>query len=108
MAHTYDELHKMAVAQLRKVAEEQGDHDELHGYKTMHKQELLPALCTVLGIEAHEHHDVVGINKAAAKSQIHQLKLKRDAAIEAHDSAELKAIRHKIKRLKRKIRRATV
>ena len=108
MAHTYDELHKMAVSQLRKVAEEQGDHDELHGYKTMHKHELLPALCTVLGIEAHEHHDVVGINKAAAKSQIQALKLRRDAAIEARDHAELKDIRHKIKRLKRKIRRATV
>jgi len=108
MPHTYDELHKMTVVQLRKVAEEQGDHDELHGYKTMHKHEILPALCKVLHIEAHEHHDVIGINKTAAKSQIQKLKLKRDAAIEAHDSAELKAIRHKIKRLKRKIRRATV
>jgi len=108
MAHTYEELHKLTVSQLRKVAEEQGDHDELHGYKTMHKHELLPALCKVLHIESHEHHDVVGINKTAVKSQIQELKLKRDAAVEAHDSAQLKEIRQKIKRLKRKIRRATV
>ncbi len=108
MAHTYEDLHRMTVAQLRQVAEEQGDREELHGYKTMHKHELLPALCTVLQIEAHEHHDVVGINKTVVKSQINDLKRKRDAAIEAGNSAELKEIRQKIKRLKRKIRRATV
>jgi hypothetical protein len=108
MAYTYDELHKKTVAQLRKIAKEQGDHEELHGFLTMHKHELLPALCTVLGIEAHEHHDVIGLDKAKMKTQIRALKLKRDAALEARDYKELKETRHKIKRLKRKIRRATV
>ena len=107
MAHTYDELHKMTVAQLRDIAKKL-DHEAVRGYTTMHKHELLPALCKVFGIETHEHHEAVGINKTTLKGQIRDLKVKRDAALEAHDLAELKDIRHKIKRLKRKIRRATV
>lgn len=108
MAYTYEQLKKKTVAQLRKIAEDQGDHDELHGHLTMHKHELLPALCKVLGIEAHEHHDVIGVNKTKLKAQIRELKTKRDAALEAKDYDALKEARHKIKRLKRKIRRAMV
>ena len=40
MAHTYDELHKMTVAGLREVAEAQ-DSDDLTGYKSLKKAELL-------------------------------------------------------------------
>ena len=107
MAHTYEELHKKTVAQLRTIAEGI-DHDAVHGFRTMHKYELLPALCEALGIEAHEHHEVVGIDKAAVKAKIRELKLKRDAALEAHDHAELKHIRRRIKGLKRKIHKATI
>ena len=107
MAHTYDELHRKTVAQLRQIAKEM-DHDALHGYTTMHKQDLVLALCTAVGIESHDHHDVLGIDKAKIKAQIKALKLKRDTALEAHDSAQLKGIRHRIKRLKRKIHKATV
>lgn len=107
MAYTYHELHEKTVAQLREIA--QGlDHDAVRGFMTMHKQELLLALCEALGIEAHEHHDVVGIDKSGLKSQMRQLKMQRDAALEARDHAELKLLRRKIKRLKRKVRRATV
>ena len=106
MAQTYDELHKKTVAQLRQIAKEM-DHDALHGYSTMHKHDLVLALCTALGIDAHEHHDVIGIEKAKIKAQIKALKLKRDTALEAHDPAQLKEIRHRIKRLKRKIHKAT-
>ncbi len=107
MAYTYEELHKKTVAQLRKIAEEL-DREELRGYRTMHKFELLPALCKALGIEAHEHHEAIGINKTAIKAQIRELKQRRDAAAEAGDLDQLRQVRHKIKRLKRKIRRATV
>ena len=107
MAHTYEELHKMTVAQLREVAKGL-DHEAVRGYTTMHKHELLPALCTAFGIEAHEHHEAIGIDKSVLKAQIRGLKVKRDAALEARDPAELKDIRRKIRRLKRKIRRATV
>ncbi len=107
MAYTYEELHKKTVAQLRKIAEDL-NRDDLRGFMTMHKFELLPALCKVLGIEAHAHHEALGINKTAIKGQIRELKKLRDAAAEARDIDRLHQISHKIKRLKRKIRRATV
>lgn len=107
MAHTYEELHGKTVAQLREIAEGI-EHDALHGYTTMHKPELIKALCTALGIEAHEHHEVVGVDKAAVKAQIRELKAQRAKALEAHDSKELKQIRRKIHRLKRTLRAATV
>ncbi len=108
MTYTWDELHKKPVAQLRKIAEEMGDHDELHGFLTMHKEDLLPKLCKVLGIEDHAHHNVVGIDKAKMKSQIRALKVKRDEALASGDRETMLDSRQKIKRLKRKIRRATV
>ncbi len=107
MSHTYEELHDMTVAQLRDVAQEV-EHDAVSGYSTMHKEDLLKALCTAFGIEAHVHHEVVGIDKAAVKAQIKALKVERDQALDTGDSKELKQIRRRIHRLKRKIRRATV
>ncbi len=107
MEHTFEELHKKTVADLREIAEGI-EHDALHGHTTMHKDQLLKALCTALGIKAHEHHDVVGIDKRAIKLQIRELKAKRDTALQAHNHAELKLVRRKLHRLKRKIRAATV
>ena len=54
------------------------------------------ALCTALNIPIHEHHDVVGIDKAALKAKMRALKKDRDAAIEAgdHDEAEGGAPQH--------------
>lgn len=106
--HTYDELKGKTVAQMREIAEGLGEHDALHGYTTMHKEELLVALCAALGIEAHEHHDVVGIDKGDVKSRIRELKKQRDALVEARDAKQLKVVRARIRRLKRKIRKATV
>ena len=48
------------------------------------------------------------IKKSGIKAQIRAQKARRDAALAAHDAAELRAIRKKINALKRKIRRATV
>ncbi len=106
MAHTYEELHKMTVAHLRDIAEGL-EHEALEGYTSMHKEQLLPALCQALGIEAHDHHEVVGIDKAKIKTQIRELKVERDATLAAHDHKQLKTVRRRIRRLKRKIRRAT-
>ncbi len=92
MEHTFDELKKKTVAELREIA--QGiEHDALHGHSTMHKEPLVLALCTALGIEAHEHHKVAGVNKAKIKKEIRELKSNRDTALEAHDHKELKSIR---------------
>ncbi len=107
MTHTYDELHKMTVAQLREVAAGI-DHEAVQGATQMNQEHLLLALCKALGIESHAHHEVVGVNKAAVKVQIRALKVERDAALEAHDSKQLKRVRHKIHRLKHQLRRATV
>lgn len=106
--HTYEELKGMTVVRMREIAEAAGDHDALHGYTTMHKEELLVALCTALGIEAHEHHEVVGIDKSEVKSKIRALKQQREALIEAKDARQLKIVRRRIRSLKRKIHKATV
>ena len=103
---TYEDLHGMTVTQMREVAKGRG-HSALKGYTTMHKEHLLPALCEALGIEAHEHHDVVGVDKAALKARIRDLKTKRAEALEAGDSQSLRRVRRKIRGIKRRIRKAT-
>ena len=107
MAHTYDELKHSTLAQLKEIAKEM-DHEAVEGFTQMNKDHLLQALCKALGIEMHVHHEVVGIDKASIKKQIKELKVERDKALEAHDHKQLKDVRHKIKKLKQKIRRATV
>lgn len=107
MAHTFEELSVMNVTQLRELAGEI-EHDAVAGYSTMHKEHLVPALCTAYGIDAHVHYEVVGINKAKVKAQIKTLKAKRDAALEAGDGKQLRFVRRRIHSLKRKIHKATV
>lgn len=107
MAYTYDELHKKTVAQLRELAKAE-DHELLRGYSTMHKADLLHALCEVFGVDEHVHHDVVGLDKGRLRAKIRELKRQREIALEANDTAQLKHVRKRIKRIKRKIRQATV
>ena len=107
MAYTYEQLHAMTVADLRQIA--QGlDHEAVKGATTMHKDKLLPALCTALGIEAHAHHHVIGLDKSGIKAEIRSLKAQRTEALGKKDYASLKTIRKKIHDLKRSIRKATV
>lgn len=107
MAHSYEKLHKMTIAQLREVAAGI-EHEAVEGHTQLNKEQLLPAVCKALGIEMHAHHEVTGIDKAAIKAKIHALRADRDAALEAHDHVQLKRVRRKLHRLKRAIRRATV
>jgi len=107
MAQTYDELKHSTLAQLKEIAKEM-DHEAVEGFTQMNKDHLLQALCKAIGIELHVHHDVVGIDKASIKKQIKELKVERDKALEAHDHKQLKDVRRQIKKLKHKIRRATV
>ena len=107
MSHTYDELKKMTVAQLREMASTL-DHEAVQGYTQLNKEHLLPAICKALGIETHEHHAVVGLDKSAVKSRIRELKKKRDELEAAKDRAALKPVLRQIHALKRQIRRATV
>lgn len=106
MAQTYEELKHKTLADLREMAKGI-EHDAVQGYTQMNKEHLLVAISKALGIQ-HEHHDVVGIDKAGIKSRIRELKSQREAAIAAHDHAQLKVVRRTIHRLKRQINKATV
>lgn len=106
MAYTYEQLKHMTLADLREIAKGT-EHDAVQGYTQMNKEHLIGALAKALGIQ-HEHHDVVGIDKASIKARIRQLKTQRTAALEAHDRAQLKVVRRTIHRLKRRIHKATV
>ena len=107
MAHTYEELKKMTVAQMRELAAGM-EHEALQGYTQLNKEHLLEALCKALGLEMHAHHEVVGIDKAKIKAQIKELKIKRAEAISAKNKIEIIKVRKKIRRLKRTLRQATV
>ncbi len=107
MAYTYEQLSQMTVTQLREIA---GgiEHEAVHGFSTMHKEKLLPALCQALGIEAHAHHHAVGVEKGALKAEIRKLKTERAAALQSKDRKQFKEILRKIHHLKRKLRKSLV
>jgi hypothetical protein len=109
MAHTYEELHKKTVAELRDIAKDL-DHEAVKGFTQMNKEHLLPAICEALNIkvEKHHHHEAEGIDKRKIKDELKELRVARQKAIEAGDRAELKAIRRKYHRLNHRIRAATV
>ena len=104
MAHTYEELKGKTIDELREIAKGI-EHEAVKGYTQMNKDHLLPALCRALGIDAHEHGAVVGIDKPAIKAKMRELREKRDAAIAASDRATLKAVRRQLHSLNREIRR---
>ncbi len=103
MAYAYHELRKKTVQELRDIAKDV-QHDAVQGHSQMNKDHLLPALCKALGIEMHEHQDIKGIDKAAIKAKMRELKSRRSAALEAHDHNTLKSLRRQIHRLNRQIR----
>jgi folylpolyglutamate synthase/dihydropteroate synthase len=107
MAYTHNELKHKTLAELRDIAKDI-EHEAVQGYTQLNKEHLVVAICKALNIDIHEHHVVVGIDKATIKSRIKALKTKRDAAISAHDRAGLKKARRGIHRLKRQIHKATV
>ncbi len=106
MDYTYEQLKHMTVAELREIAKGI-EHEAVQGYTQLNKEHLVVAIANALGIK-HQHHDVVGVDKASIKSRIRELKQKREAAISAHDHKQLKVVRRTIHRLKRQIHKATV
>ena len=103
MAHTYEELKKKTIAELRDIAKEL-THDAVQGYSQMNKEHLLPALCTALGIDAHVHHTAHGEVKAAARARLKELRGLREQAIAAHDHTALHTIRREYHRLNHSLR----
>jgi DNA-binding IclR family transcriptional regulator len=103
VAYTYHELKAKTIQELRDIAKDV-HHDAVQGFSQMNKEHLLPALCRALGIDAHEHSAVVGIDKPGIKAAMRELKAKRAAALEAHDRAALKSVRRHLHSLNRQIR----
>ena len=102
--HTYEELKKKTVAELREIAKGL-EHDAVKGYSQLNKEHLLPAVCQALGIDAYEHHHVVGaFDKSATKAKMRSVRADRQTALDAHDHAKLKAVRRQLHRLNREVR----
>jgi hypothetical protein len=107
MAHTYEELSKMTAVQLRAIADGIVENESLKGHLTMHKEQLLPLLCKVLGVEIPHHH-VASKNKTEVKAKIRALKKDRDEAEKKKDHTKLASVRAEIHKLKRQLRKEMV
>ncbi len=107
MAYTYHELKEKTVVELREIAKDI-EHEAVKGATQMNKDHLLKGLCAALSIDMHEHHDVVGIDKAAFKAKIRELKKKRDEILASPDRSQLHGVLRQIHSLKRTMRRAMV
>ena len=92
MAHTYEELKKKTVAELRELAGSL-DHEAVQGYTQLNKEHLLPALCKALGIEAHEHHAAIAAEKGLIKAQMREIKAAAEKARDAGDYETLHRLR---------------
>jgi hypothetical protein len=103
VAYTYHDLKGKTVQELREIAKDV-QHDAVKGALQMNKDHLLPALCTALGIDMLEHHQVVGIDKPAIKAKMRELRQQRQAALGAHDGVRLNDVRRQLHRLNRQIR----
>lgn len=103
MAHTYEELKKKTIAELRDIAKGL-DHEAVQGYSQLNKDHLLPALCQALAIDAREHHAAHGALKLKARARMRDLRAKRQQAIEAGDASALKAVRREYHRWNHRLR----
>lgn len=103
MTHTYEELKKQTLAQLRDIAKDL-QHDAVQGYTQMNKDHLLPAVCKALGIDAHEHHAAHSDLKFVTRNRLRELKAKRQEAIQTADHDALKAIRREYHHLNHRLR----
>jgi hypothetical protein len=108
MSHTYEDLKKKTVAELRDIAAGI-QHEALQGYSQLNKEHLLVQMCKALNISMLSHHKVVkGKIKGTIKNKIKDLKTKREEALKASKHDDLKHIRRRIHFLKRNLRKAAV
>lgn len=103
MTHTYEELKKKTVAQLRDLAKEL-QHEAVQGYTQMNKDHLLPALCKALGIDAHEHHAAVAAEKTAIKTKMRAIKAACEVAAAEGDHGRLHRLRRQYHELNHLLR----
>jgi DNA-binding IclR family transcriptional regulator len=103
MPHTYEELKKKTVAELRELAKDL-QHEAVQGYTQMNKEHLLPALCKALGIDAHEHHAAAAAEKSAIKARMRELKAACEKAKADGDYDLLHRLRRQYHRLNHTLR----
>jgi hypothetical protein len=99
----YHDLQKTRVSDLRDMMKEHCP--DITGVTGLKKDELIDHLAHAMGIEKPHKHVAAGLGKRAIKAEIRDLKLKRQAALESQDTAELKKYRRMIHRRKRRLRR---
>ena len=104
MAHTYEELKKKTIAELREIAKTVEQHDAVQGYTQMNKDHLLPALCKALGIEGHAHHVAHLAQKAGLKAKMKELKAARAKALSKGDHELLRSVRRQYHRINHTLR----
>ncbi|HSK11269.1 MAG TPA: hypothetical protein VK911_16920 [Vicinamibacterales bacterium] len=105
---TYHDLKGKTVHELREIAKGI-DHEAVRGYTQLNKEHLLVALAKALHIPTREEHHVeAGYDKSANKARMRELRVMRDAALEAGNHDQLKAIRRQIHALNREIRKHTI
>jgi hypothetical protein len=92
MPHTYEELKKKTIAELRDIAKDL-QHEAVQGYTQLNKDHLLPALCKALGIDAHEHHAAAIAEKASVKAKMRAIKAASLKAIADGDHDALHRLR---------------
>ena len=107
MAHTFPELKKKPLAELREIAAGI-EHEAVKGYTQLNKDHLLAAICKALNIDMHVHHEVKGVDKTAIKTKIHEWQKKRDEALAAQDRSKLKVALDHIHHFKHALRKAMV
>lgn len=107
MEHTFEELKKKNVGELREIAKGI-EHEAVQGYTQLNKEHLLEAICNALNIDMHVHHEVVGVDKKSIKAKIRALKKERDQAIADKNPEAIQLSRRKIRKLKHALRRAAV
>ncbi len=106
------DLENMTVTKLR---EEARKYEEIAGTSGMKKAELIEALWEVLvkrgEAEEEEKEEVAPTlqeRKSQLKKEIRELKSQREKALKEKDRVNLKRIRRKIKKARRKLKRLAV
>jgi DNA-binding IclR family transcriptional regulator len=105
MPHTYEELKKKTIAQLRDIAKDI-QHEAVQGYTQLNKEHLLPALCKALGIDAHAHHAAAVAEKAAVKAKMREIRAQKTKALENGDHDLVRQLRRHYHRLNHSLRSA--
>jgi hypothetical protein len=103
MTHTYEELKRKTVAELRDLAASL-QHEAVQGYTQMNKDHLLPALCKALGIDAHEHHAAVAAEKGAIKARMRAIRAECEKALAHGDHDRAHRLRRQYHALNHSLR----